>query len=83
MFQNNGDNSKLNFPFQGHHGDAGAAIADCILPGAAYTEKQVLPLHSHPSATPKQNIGKCYDFTSQKAKIFNFFDIFETGIQGY
>lgn len=24
----------------GHHGDAGAAIADCILPGAAYTEKQ-------------------------------------------
>ena len=27
--------------FKGHHGDAGAAIADCILPGAAYTEKQV------------------------------------------
>ena len=26
---------------KGHHGDAGAAIADCILPGAAYTEKQV------------------------------------------
>lgn len=26
--------------FLGHHGDAGAAIADCILPGAAYTEKQ-------------------------------------------
>merc|ERR1712058_135 len=26
--------------YQGHHGDAGAAIADCILPGAAYTEKQ-------------------------------------------
>lgn len=24
----------------GHHGDAGAAIADLILPGAAYTEKQ-------------------------------------------
>lgn len=24
----------------GHHGDAGAAIADAILPGAAYTEKQ-------------------------------------------
>lgn len=24
----------------GHHGDAGAAIADVILPGAAYTEKQ-------------------------------------------
>ncbi|GLG94634.1 NADH-ubiquinone oxidoreductase 75 kDa subunit, mitochondrial [Gryllus bimaculatus] len=24
----------------GHHGDAGAAMADCILPGAAYTEKQ-------------------------------------------
>ncbi|XP_050435934.1 NADH-ubiquinone oxidoreductase 75 kDa subunit, mitochondrial [Adelges cooleyi] len=26
--------------YQGHHGDAGAAIADIILPGAAYTEKQ-------------------------------------------
>lgn len=26
--------------FQGHHGDAGAAMADAILPGAAYTEKQ-------------------------------------------
>ena len=27
---------------KGHHGDAGAAIADCVLPGAAYTEKQVV-----------------------------------------
>ena len=26
--------------YQGHHGDAGAEIADCVLPGAAYTEKQ-------------------------------------------
>ena len=26
--------------YQGHHGDEGAAIADCVLPGAAYTEKQ-------------------------------------------
>lgn len=26
--------------FQGHHGDYGASIADAILPGAAYTEKQ-------------------------------------------
>lgn len=26
--------------YQGHHGDAGAAMADCVLPGAAYTEKQ-------------------------------------------
>jgi len=25
--------------YQGHHGDAGAVIADVILPGAAYTEK--------------------------------------------
>lgn len=24
----------------GHHGDVGAAMADCVLPGAAYTEKQ-------------------------------------------
>ena len=27
-------------PPQGHHGDAGAEMADCVLPGAAYTEKQ-------------------------------------------
>uniref|UniRef100_A0A1L8E1A1 NADH-ubiquinone oxidoreductase 75 kDa subunit, mitochondrial n=1 Tax=Nyssomyia neivai TaxID=330878 RepID=A0A1L8E1A1_9DIPT len=26
--------------YQGHHGDAGAQIADAVLPGAAYTEKQ-------------------------------------------
>ncbi|XP_057665666.1 NADH-ubiquinone oxidoreductase 75 kDa subunit, mitochondrial [Diorhabda carinulata] len=26
--------------YQGHHGDQGATIADAILPGAAYTEKQ-------------------------------------------
>lgn len=26
--------------YQGHHGDNGATIADAILPGAAYTEKQ-------------------------------------------
>ncbi|CAG9857793.1 unnamed protein product [Phyllotreta striolata] len=26
--------------YQGHHGDRGAAIADAVLPGAAYTEKQ-------------------------------------------
>ncbi|MEQ9448725.1 MAG: molybdopterin-dependent oxidoreductase, partial [Rhodospirillaceae bacterium] len=25
--------------YQGHHGDAGAAAADVVLPGAAYTEK--------------------------------------------
>lgn len=24
----------------GHHGDAGASIADVVLPGAAYTEKR-------------------------------------------
>lgn len=26
--------------YQGHHGDYGACIADAVLPGAAYTEKQ-------------------------------------------
>jgi NADH dehydrogenase (ubiquinone) Fe-S protein 1 len=26
--------------YQGHHGDRGAAIADVVLPGAAYTEKR-------------------------------------------
>ncbi len=36
------DTSKLEKTFviyQGHHGDAGAHVADVILPGAAYTEK--------------------------------------------
>jgi NADH-quinone oxidoreductase subunit G len=36
------DTSKLDKAFviyQGHHGDAGAHVADVILPGAAYTEK--------------------------------------------
>ena len=28
--------------YQGHHGDAGAQVADVILPGAAYTEKSAL-----------------------------------------
>ena len=39
------DTSKLERPFvvyQGHHGDAGAHVADAILPGAAYTEKSGL-----------------------------------------
>ena len=26
--------------YQGHHGDKGAQLADVILPGAAYTEKE-------------------------------------------
>lgn len=29
----------LTSVFPGHHGDKGAAIADLILPGASYTEK--------------------------------------------
>jgi len=36
------DTKDLDKPFviyQGHHGDAGAHVADVILPGAAYTEK--------------------------------------------
>ncbi len=39
------DTSKLKDAFviyQGHHGDAGAHVADIILPGAAYTEKNGL-----------------------------------------
>ncbi len=31
--------SKTFTVYQGHHGDAGAAAADVVLPGAAYTEK--------------------------------------------
>lgn len=30
----------ISFEYTGHHGDRGAAMADVVLPGAAYTEKQ-------------------------------------------
>jgi len=37
--------------YQGHHGDAGAAAADVVLPGAAYTEKKRhLRQHRRPGA---------------------------------
>ncbi|PIR33787.1 MAG: NADH-quinone oxidoreductase subunit G [Alphaproteobacteria bacterium CG11_big_fil_rev_8_21_14_0_20_44_7] len=42
------DTSKLKNKFviyQGHHGDAGAEVADIILPGAAYTEKDGIYLN--------------------------------------
>ena len=32
--------------YQGHHGDAGANVADVILPGAAFTEKSALYVNS-------------------------------------
>lgn len=32
--------------YQGHHGDAGAALADVVLPGAAYTEKSATYLNT-------------------------------------
>lgn len=37
---NNFEKLLINLLCLGHHGDAGAAIADIVLPGAAYTEKQ-------------------------------------------
>ena len=45
--------------YQGHHGDAGARIADVILPGAAYTEKhgtyvnlEGRPQRAYPATAP-------------------------------
>lgn len=32
--------------YQGHHGDAGATLADIVLPGSAYTEKQATYLNA-------------------------------------
>lgn len=32
--------------YQGHHGDKGATIADIVLPGSAYTEKQATYLNA-------------------------------------
>ena len=34
------NNKNFYSSFLGHHGDFGAEIADIILPGAAYTEKE-------------------------------------------
>ena len=43
MLQENIERSQLSedcfIVYQGHHGDQGALIADVVLPGAAYTEK--------------------------------------------
>ncbi len=41
--------------YQGHHGDKGAAIADVILPGSAYTEKSAtyVNLEGRPQRTQK------------------------------
>ena len=36
------DRERTFIIYQGHHGDAGAQMADVILPGAAYTEKNAL-----------------------------------------
>lgn len=38
-FAGEGKKSKPFIVYQGHHGEAGASLADLILPGAAYTEK--------------------------------------------
>nr|YP_009092459.1 NADH dehydrogenase subunit 11 [Gloeochaete wittrockiana]AIM52045.1 NADH dehydrogenase subunit 11 [Gloeochaete wittrockiana] len=37
--QKNNSGGKLFVVYQGHHGDLGAELADVILPGSAYTEK--------------------------------------------
>lgn len=48
--------------YQGHHGDHGATIADAVLPGAAYTEKQATYVNTEgraqqtlPAVTPPGN----------------------------
>ncbi|XP_061719332.1 NADH-ubiquinone oxidoreductase 75 kDa subunit, mitochondrial [Cydia pomonella] len=51
--------------YQGHHGDAGAEIADIVLPGAAYTEKRATYVNAEgraqqtlPAVTPP---GKAHE----------------------
>jgi NADH dehydrogenase/NADH:ubiquinone oxidoreductase subunit G len=48
--------------YTGHHGDRGAALADLVLPGAAYTEKDATyvntegrPQHAYPAVSPPGN----------------------------
>lgn len=52
--------------YQGHHGDAGAEIADLILPGAAYTEKEGVWVNTegrsqrgYPAVTPPGKLINC------------------------
>lgn len=41
--------------YQGHHGDAGAASADVVLPGAAYTEKVRVSVFSRACRCPTRH----------------------------
>lgn len=40
--------------YQGHHGDVGAEIADVVLPGAAYTEKNATYVNTEGRAQQTQ-----------------------------
>lgn len=69
------DTSKLKDAFviyQGHHGDAGAHIADIILPGCAYTEKDGLYVNTEGrvqmglQAVPPKGMAK-YDWAILRA----------------
>ena len=50
--------------YQGHHGDHGAARADVILPGAAYTEKDGLYVNTE----GRPQLGKRASFPPGAAK---------------
>jgi len=43
--------------YQGHHGDRGAEIADVVLPGAAYTEKDALYVNTEGRVQQTQTAG--------------------------
>ena len=73
--------------YQGHHGDAGAEVADVILPGSAYTEKEGLYVNTE--GRPQYAFRACpapgearedWDIVTQLAKEFGFdwgFDVIE------
>ena len=44
--------------YQGHHGDRGAEIADVVLPGAAYTEKEATYVNTEGRAQRTQLVVK-------------------------
>ena len=55
----------------GHHGDEGATIADAILPGAAYTEKNATYVNMEGRA--QQTRSKFFSYSFRKHLVFSFY----------
>ncbi|MBI4030807.1 MAG: NADH-quinone oxidoreductase subunit G [Proteobacteria bacterium] len=74
--------------YQGHHGDAGAARADVILPGAAYTEKdglyvntegrpQLAKMAVHPPGQAREDWKIIRALSEYTGKVLPYNDLFQ------